>query len=184
MTLHRRQILAAIALAALLAGCGGSSNSPGSSGSPSSGGHLGTIQSQQAVLKFTICVRSHGVPNIPDPGSRGWKNALASQAPAVLAAESTCERLVPGVMPSSPNQTQTHTPSQIAAMLAFARCIRSRAFPSFPDPTSSGQLTHQMLANAGINLHQPAVLQAGDACLSVTHGVITKAIVARFIAGQ
>ena len=69
-------------------------------------------------------------------------------------------------------------------MLAFARCIRSHGFPNFPDPTSSGQITHEMVASAGINLHQPAVLQAGDACASVTHGAITKATVARFVAGQ
>ena len=69
-------------------------------------------------------------------------------------------------------------------MLAFVRCLRSHGFPSFPDPTSSGALTHEMVANAGINLHQPAVLDAGDACVSVTHGYITKVNVARFVAGQ
>ena len=69
-------------------------------------------------------------------------------------------------------------------MLAFARCLRSHGFANFPDPSSSGDLTHQMLANAGINLHQPAMLQAADACVSVTHGVITKTAVARFVAGQ
>ena len=69
-------------------------------------------------------------------------------------------------------------------MLAFARCLRSHGFPSFPDPTSSGELTHEMLASAGIDLHQPAVLQAADACVSVTHGVITRADVARFVAGR
>ena len=42
----------------------------------------------------------------------------------------------------------------------------------------------EMLANAGINLHVRAVLQAADACVSVTHGFITKTDVARFIAGQ
>ena len=52
---------------------------------------------------------------------------------------------------------------QIAAFLTFARCIRSHRLPSFPDPTSSGELTHQMVANAGISMRQPAVLQAGDA---------------------
>jgi hypothetical protein len=41
-----------------------------------------------------------------------------------------------------------------------------------------------MLATAGIALHQPAVLDAADACVSVTHGLITKASVARFVAGQ
>jgi hypothetical protein len=69
-------------------------------------------------------------------------------------------------------------------MLAFAGCIRSHGFPSFPDPTSNGTVTHQMLDAAGINLHQPAVLQAGYACTSVTHGLITRSDVARFVAGQ
>ena len=52
---------------------------------------------------------------------------------------------------------------QIAAFLTFARSIRSHGFPSFPDPTSSGELTHQMVANAEISLREPAVLQAGAA---------------------
>jgi hypothetical protein len=69
-------------------------------------------------------------------------------------------------------------------MLAFARCLRSHGFPDFPDPTSSGQLTHEMLATAGINLRQPALVPAADACVSVTHGLITKAAVARFVAGE
>jgi hypothetical protein len=41
-----------------------------------------------------------------------------------------------------------------------------------------------MIDAAGINLHQPAVLQAGDACVGVTHGLLTKAAVARFVAGH
>ncbi len=47
----------------------------------------------------------------------------------------------------------------IAELLAFARCIRSQGFASFPDPTSSGGITHQMVAAVGINLHQPEVYQ-------------------------
>ncbi len=90
--------------------------------------------------------------------------------------------MLPGGGP--PNQSPAHSQAQITALLAFASCLRSHGFPSFPDPTSTGQLTHEMLANAGINLHQPAVPQAADACVSVTHGVITKATVARFVAGQ
>jgi hypothetical protein len=183
MTLCRSLPLAAIALTVLIAGCGGS-NPPASSDSPGSGGHSTQAPSLQDVLKFTSCVRSHGVPNVPDPGTRGWKAVLGSQAPAVLAAERTCNRLVPGGGPSNQSQSQTQAPAQTAAMLAFARCIRSHGFPNFPDPTSSGQLTHQMVANAGISLHQPAVLQAGDACVSVTDGIITKAAVANFVAGH
>jgi len=77
-----------------------------------------------------------------------------------------------------------HSQVQIAAMLTFARCLRSHGFANFPDPTSTGELTHAMVAAAGINVHQPAALQAADACVSGTHGVITKATVARFVAGQ
>ena len=41
-----------------------------------------------------------------------------------------------------------------------------------------------MLASAGIDIHQPAVVRAADVCVGVTHGLITKAGVARFVAGH
>jgi hypothetical protein len=77
-----------------------------------------------------------------------------------------------------------HRQAHVAAMLAFARCMRSHGFRSFPDPTSTGFVSRQMLANAGVNLQQPTVLPVADACVSVTHGLITKADVARVAAGQ
>ncbi len=175
-------VLAVAALSLLAAGCGSSSSSSsnafGSSGQPTQ------AQLQQDGVRFADCMRSHGVSSFPDPGSHGFKAAFATQAPAFWSTERICGRLVPGFGPSGPRQSAPQSQAQIAAMLAFARCIRSHGFSSFPDPTTSGQLTHEMLAGAGINLHQPAVLQAGDACTSVTHGVITKAAVARFVAGQ
>jgi hypothetical protein len=128
-------------------------------------------------------MRSHGVTNLPDdPGAR--KRALTSpsaQAPAVQSAERACAHLLPhgGVSPSPPP-----TQAQVAAILAFARCIRTHGFSTFPDPNTSGQLTHQMLASAGINVHQPAVVQAADACVGVTNGVVTRATIARFVAGH
>jgi hypothetical protein len=176
---------AAIAAATMIAACG--SNSPGSS---SSGGHPTQAQLQQGqqdAVRFVQCLRSHGVTNVPDPtatSGRAFKDAVSgdAQSPAFRSAYTACHHLLPNGGPPSQSaaQTQAHT----VALLAFARCLRSHGFPSFPDPTNSGQVTHEMLAQAGINLHQPAVLQAGDACVSVTHGVITKAVVARFVAGQ
>jgi hypothetical protein len=131
-------------------------------------------------------MRSNGVPDFPDPTTspRDFKQALnptTPRSPAFLSAATTCQHLLPtdNQKERSPAQTQART----AALLAFARCIRGHGFPSFPDP-SSGQISHEMLARAGINLHQPAVVPAADACVGVTHGVITKAIVARFVAGQ
>jgi hypothetical protein len=82
------------------------------------------------------------------------------------------------------SSSERHSPAQIAAFVAFAGCMRSHGFTSFPDPTGSGQLNHEMLASAGINLHLPAVVQAADACVGVSHGFITKTDVARFVAGN
>jgi hypothetical protein len=189
MTLYRSQLLAAAAAAAaLLAGCGGGSSSSGSSGPSGSAGHATQAQSLQAVVNFADCMRSHGVP-FPDPTTspRGFKDALApnsalAQSPTFQSTFKTCRHFLPN--DGSPRQSAPHSQAQIAAFLAFTRCLRSHGFPSFPDPTSSGDLTHEMVASAGIDLHQPAVIQAGDACVSVTHGTITKADVARFVAGQ
>ena len=103
-------------------------------------------------------------------------------SPAFASAETACQHLLPSG--GAPSQTATQRRAQLVAGLAFARCMRSHGIPSFPDPTSGGQLTHEMLAAARINIHQPAVVQAADACVSVTHGVITKAAVARFVAEQ
>ena len=173
------------AFSLLVAACG--SSSPSSS---SSGGHPTQAQLQQGqqdAVRFVQCLRSHGVTNVPDPTStsgRAFKDAVSgdAQSPAFRSAYTACQHLLPNGGP--PSQIAAQSQARIAALLAFARCLRSHGFPSFPDPTSSGQLTHQMLAQARIDLHEPAVVQAADACTSVTHGVITKAVVAHFVAGH
>ena len=173
-------------LSLLTAGCG--SNSPSSSSSGSQPTQAQVQQAQQDAVRFSACMRSHGVPSFPDPSApHEFKAALSpdspeARSPAFQPAVTACRHLLPGGGPRS--QSAPHTQAQIAAFLAFARCIRSHGFPTFPDPTTSGELNHEMVANAGINLHQPAVLKAGDACVSVSHGYITKAAVARFVAGQ
>lgn len=170
-------VIAAAATTLIAAGCGGSSKAPATT-------------AQTGPLAYAHCMRAHGVPNFPDPASTNGGenkevivNALQHYPRSkVQAAQTACIR-VNGGSPGS-RQSQPHGPAQVAAMVAFARCMRGHGFPRFPDPTSSGDLTHQMVASAGINLNQPAVLQAGDACSSVTHGLITKVIVARFVSGQ
>jgi hypothetical protein len=131
-------------------------------------------------------MRSHGVPNFPAPTSpdefKHDMSASSASSPAFQSAQTACQHLLPSGSP--PRQTLAQRHAQTVAGMAFARCLRSHGFPSFPDPNSSGQITHEMLANAGIDLHQPAVVQAADACVSVTHGLLTKAGVARFAADR
>ncbi len=176
---------AAAALAAVmaLAACGSSS-----AGSPASTGQQTQAQLREAqrdAVRFARCMRSHGVPNLPDPTSPAeFKSIVVGKQdlPAFQSAASTCRRLLPGGGP--PSQSAARTRAQIVAALAFARCLRTHGFPSFPDPSSSGELSHEMLANAGIDIHQPAAVRAADACVGVTHGLITRAGVARFVAGR
>lgn len=172
--------VAAVSLVA--AGCGSSSQN--SSGVSSSSAQSAQAHSIQPAINFSDCMRSHGVSDFPDPTTspHEFKQSLdpsTPHSPAFRSAVAHCQHLLPN---SGPRQNPAHTQVEIAAALAFARCIRSHGFPSFPDPSSTGDLSHQMLAAAGINVHQPAVGQAADACVGVTHGYITKADVARFIA--
>jgi hypothetical protein len=173
---------AAIAAAMVIAACG--SNSSSSAGSGDRPTEAQIQQQQHDAVRFADCMRSHGVPNFPDPTTspREFKTALNTHAPALQSGATACRHLLPRGGRSSHSAPRSQV--QTVALLAFARCLRSHGFPSFPDPTSAGQVTHQMLANVGIDLHQPAVVQAADACVSVTHGVITRADVARFVAGQ
>jgi hypothetical protein len=139
---------------------------------------------QNGALAFARCMRSHGLPNWPDPNHSGVfdKSKLRqlgySEFRVRAVEEGACNHLLPN---SGPGQSTAQRHTHTAALLAFVRCLRSHGFPNVPDPTSSGQLTLEMLTQAGLNLHQPAVLQAADACVTVTHGVLTKADVARAV---
>jgi hypothetical protein len=177
-----------IAAATAIAACG--SSSPSSSTSSSANDPPTPVQVQQVqqdAVRFADCMRSHGVSNFPDPTTspRDFKQALdptAAHSPAFGPAVSDCQHLLPRGGPNNQSPPPSH--AQIEAEIAFARCLRSHGFPNFPDPSTTGELSHEMLANAGINIHQPAVVQAADACVSVTHGFINRADIARFVAGH
>ncbi len=192
-------VVALTVLSLLAAGCGGGSSSSGvaqlststSGGSPTSGGGSSSPESsastQQKMVAYAQCMRTHGVPNFADPTSsegnskeaaiRAFKEVSNSQ---VLAAQTACQHL----QPNGGRPTQAQLGQRLGDLLAFARCMRTHGIANFPDPTSSGQVTHEMLAKTGVDVHQPAVLQAADSCVSVTHGALTKAAVARFVAGH
>jgi hypothetical protein len=160
-------------------------NAPGASGFAGAPTQAQIKQGPPDAVRFARCMRSHGVPYFPDPTSpRQYKIQIGAgqRSPAFQSAMTACQRLLPSGGP--PRQTPAQRQTQLVAALAFARCLHSHGFPNLPDPNSGGQITHQMLANAGIDPRQPAVLHAADACVSTTHGLLTKAGVARFAAGQ
>ena len=132
-------------------------------------------------------MRSHGVPNFPDPNSGGEIPkeevvAALESSPQSRVAQSACQHLMPesGL---GPPQTARPTHTRLADELSFARCMRARGFPSFPDPSRQGQLTPQMVTAAGIDLQQPNLLSAGLYCLPASHGLLTRAAIERAVHG-
>jgi hypothetical protein len=71
-------------------------------GGPGEGSnHQITPQEQSRYLKAAACIRSHGVPNFPDPTFSGGGVHIAHQglnesSPAFKAAVHACESLIPG----------------------------------------------------------------------------------------
>jgi hypothetical protein len=183
MTSHRLRTAAAAAvlpIAVLAAGCGGSSPNP-----PTNGGGGQSQNPVQAANRFARCMRAHGVTNFPDPqvSTANGSTQIAIRAvgpkgsPAFRGAMRACQGILPGPQNETPAQRHLHTQD----LLAFAKCLRVHGLTNFPDPNAQGQITREMIAAAGINLHQPAVLTAAQACVGVTHGLITMALVEQAI---
>jgi hypothetical protein len=148
-----------------LAGCGGSASGPASaSNTPSAGKGANT-------LTMARCMRSHGVPNFPDPSAGGGfslEQSLGSSAvtvngqtvagPVFLAAARAC-KLFPGGSGAPPPLTA----SQRQRILAFAACMRSHGVPDFPDPNFSGGGILRRLP-PGANPQSPVFRQAVTTC--------------------
>jgi hypothetical protein len=180
---------AVLALGMALAGCGGgaSTASVASVSNTTKSSSAGAKAQATGLLAYASCMRSHGVPSFPDPTSGGGSSKEAAvkafkevSDSQVQAAQTACQHL----QPNGGEPSRAEVAQHIGDLLAFARCMRTHGITNFPDPTSRGEVTHEMLAGAGIDLHEPAVVQSADACTSVTHGALTKAAVARFVAGR
>jgi hypothetical protein len=127
---------------------------------------------EQAV-RFAACMRSHGLPNFPDPQqiSEDGHQTIRIQTPDLNSpegqtAEKACSSFVPGGFNSNPAQNAQQT----AHLLAFARCMRSHGFPSFPDPTTTGSFPASI---ASIDRSSPSFRSAANTCLPVAAGAIS-----------
>ena len=185
MVLCRRPLILAsvVAIAAfslLAAGCGGG-RSPGvATVASSTTGATTTTTTQNGLLAFSQCMRSNGMPNFPDPQrfvGGNVKLTIHQLAPS-QAALSACDHLLPTNGGSGSPETAQQQRTQLADGLSFARCMRSHGVNRFPDPTSQGQLTVEMVQAQGIDIHSPAVLRAVQTCLPASHGLLTPAKVA------
>jgi hypothetical protein len=124
-------IVLLVALAPLAAGCGGSRESATTTTAPDA--------RVAAALALAHCMRSHGLPNWPDPDSGGGfdksKLLQLGVAPARIRAiqDRSCNITIP-----SAGRPYTITPADRTDYLKAAACMRSHGFPGFPDPTFHG----------------------------------------------
>ncbi len=189
---------AVLAAALLAAGCGGSSSSPGvahlgsntsSSADPGSGGGSSSPESessasaQQKVIAFSHCMRTHGVPEFPEPSEghvllrssdrNGHVTGVNPQSAQFQAASKACAKLSPkGGKPPSPAE---QAKLQEKALL-FSQCMRTHGVPSFPDPefsSSGGGGIHIGGRKGGpsrIDPSSPEFQAAQKACQSIMPG--------------
>jgi hypothetical protein len=108
-------------------------------------------------------MRSHGVPNYPDPTRSGLVKESLQQlgvsSSQFQAASSDCNHLLPNGG-SGPNPAQVQ--QERAQALEFAQCVRSHGVANFPDPGSDGRIPDP--ATIGINQGAPKFEAANQAC--------------------
>jgi hypothetical protein len=153
-------VITVMAIAALAAACSASPSSTGSGGSPDAGG-----SANAQALSYSRCVRSHGVPDFPDPDSSGQipKEAVVRALRGVSdslakAATNACANLNP-----AGQESPTLTVQEQRDYLKAAACMRSHGITNFPDPTFPGGRVSLSIPSS-IDTKSRQFTQAAQAC--------------------
>ena len=147
-TYPRTVALAILSCATLLAACGSSSSKHSASASQG--------------VKYADCVRAHGLPNFPDPGTSAAYHFVAQlnpSAPAIESAQKACAKYGAALAPPAPPSA-----SQMRELVKLAHCMRTHGVPNFPDPTGNNAETYQLIFRLGIDPKSPAFGHAAAAC--------------------
>jgi hypothetical protein len=180
-------LLASLAVTA--AGCGSKPTSNGvaqlpsatttTTGSQNSDSRTSGASKQDAVYRYSSCMRKNGVPKFPDPQrstaggmslTMGPGTGIDPKSPQFQAAEKACKKLLPGGGTVSPAMQA----KALAQMLKFSACMRAHGLPDFPDPTTAAgggiQLSIGGKKGSGLNPRSPIFQAAQKACQSVMPG--------------
>lgn len=146
-----------------------SAPSGSSSSRSSSSGSSGPTEAQ--LLRYAVCMRSHGLSNFPDPvpaqgGGFAFRVAPGlnprSPSPQFQAATTACQKDVP---PSLANLT----PAMMAAnALKYSDCMRSHGEPDFPDPDAQGMI--KLNPTGVMSPGSPEFQKAEKACQPLNNG--------------
>jgi hypothetical protein len=167
----RRAGLLAVALAVagvLVAGCSGGPADPGVAGVSSataSPSQSATVSGEAEALQYAACMRSHGVPDFPDPtvqnGSVGFSitagDGVDQNSPQYQSARQACSSLRGGGTANSGS-------GNLAKELKFAQCMRSHGVPDFPDPNKNGGFS----GTSTVNPSSPTFQNAQSTCMQLS----------------
>jgi hypothetical protein len=151
-----------VAAGVFLAGCGGSSPT-GSSAKPGASDTPSSTKFEQKFVAFASCMRSHGVPNYPDPHFTSSGGVSISpgnsnpNSPAFRSADGACHQLLPNGGTPPHDNAQSHSQK-----VKYAGCMRAHGVPNFPDPSRDGAFD----LPTGLNPQAPQFTQAEHACKS------------------
>lgn len=174
-------VIALAAVSLTLAACGSSNSTSASSSSSGSGStgadaaNPGASANYNKSLAFAQCMRTHGVPNFPDPKANGGTrlliqsspggtqvNGVSVNGPAFQSALRACQADLP-----NGGSGPALSVSQREQALKFSACMRSHGVTNFPDPTFSGGGARIQLhagAGGGLDPNSPAFKSAQAAC--------------------
>lgn len=175
MARYRRDVLRpkgfTVLIASVVIVCAMAIAACGASNSPSVSAASGRSNSSEQ-LAFAKCMRSHGVPNFPDPGGvtpSGPTRAVFGIAlpttidvnsPAFKSAMKPCLKILTGAAPKS-----GVSEARRLAALKYSQCMRNHGVTNYPDPTFIGVAEQEKPLSAyGIDAQSPAVIRAQEAC--------------------
>jgi hypothetical protein len=131
-----------------------------------------------SLVKFSACMRSHGVPDFPDPSTTETPNSfgidgynfnlpanLSLQSPAYVAANQVCSNIIGGGG-GGPARNPAFAARAKRSGLAHAVCMRQHGVPNFPDPIIhiSGAGVTATSGGRGLDPQSPAFQRAQKIC--------------------
>jgi hypothetical protein len=156
MNVRVSALVAVSGMALLAGGCGYSAKQH--AGGPAKG-----ASTYQQAVAFAKCMRTHGDPSFPDPGSNGAfpndNGSLDKSSSQFKTAAAACKKLEPGSPPQSVFQ------EGYRKLLKYSACMRAHGLPDFPDPV----LEDHGVGYKGdrINPNSPQYKTAHQACRSL-----------------
>jgi hypothetical protein len=166
-TATRTAVAVIAALPLIAAACGGSGTPAAQVASQSSSSNAAAPSPQaNGAVAFARCMRSHRVPNWPDPSNSGvfdksklTPQQLGASSSRIQAAQTACQHLLAN---GGGGQNPAQVEQMRALSLKFAECVRRHGVPNLPDPGSDGRIPDP--ASVGINQGSPKFEAANQSC--------------------